>query len=168
MVLVCFWLILIVDPRPIFDYLMISYGFAQFSNGFSMFLTCFWSSALARSSVILWFALVSFGFLLFRFAMFLVNFNSQPSPDLILSYGFLWFCKVSICFCFVFRLICIVGPRLIFGYLMISYGFALFSFGFDTFLGSFYGRPSPDLRLSDDFPWFGMVSLWFWYVSGWF
>ena len=92
--------------------------------------------------------------------MFLFDFNRRLSPDLRLSNDFPWFCIV-LCF----QLILIVGPRPIFGYLMIFYGCALFSFGFDMFWGNFYRRPSPDFQLSDDFLWFGIVFLWFWYVS---
>ena len=40
-VLLCFWLLVIVSPRPIFGYLMISYGFILFSYGFAMFLVDF-------------------------------------------------------------------------------------------------------------------------------
>ena len=39
--LLCFRLILIAGPRPIFGYLMIPYGFVWFSYGFAMFLVDF-------------------------------------------------------------------------------------------------------------------------------
>ena len=45
----------------------------------------------------------------------------------------------------------IVGPRPIFGYLMIPSGFVCFSYGFVMFLVDFNRRPSPDLWLSYDF-----------------
>ena len=41
MVLICFCLILIVDPRPIFSYLMIPDRFPLVSYGFAMFLVDF-------------------------------------------------------------------------------------------------------------------------------
>ena len=93
----------------------------------------FESSALSRSSVILWFPVVLYGFPMvfcfrlilivgprpsFRylmfcydglvwfshgFAMFPIDFNCRPSPDLgYLSYDFLWFCMVCQWFCYVF------------------------------------------------------------------
>ena len=55
-----------------------------------------------------------------------------------------------------FRLICIAGPRPIFGYLMLSVGFVWFSFGFAMFPVDLNRRSSPDLRLSDDFLWFSI------------
>ena len=87
MVLLCFRLILIVGPRPIFCYLMISQGFALFPYGF---------------------------------AMFPIDFNRWPSPDLRLSYDFLWFFISCPMVLLCFRLILIVGPRPIFG---VSYVF---------------------------------------------
>ena len=73
--------------------------------------------------------------------MFLFDFNRRLSPDLRLSNDFPWFCIV-LCF----QLILIVGPRPIFGHLMVSYGSALFTDGCGMFLNEFNRRPSPDLR----------------------
>ena len=82
-VLVYFRLFLIVGPRLIFAYLMISDGFAWFSYGF---------------------------------AMLAVDFNRRY---IMISDGFVWFSNDFD----IFWLILIVGPRPIFGYLMMSYSF---------------------------------------------
>ena len=83
----------------------------------------------------------------------------------MISYGFVLFSMVLLCF----RLNLILGPRPIFGYLMICYGFVLFSYGFAMFPVDLNRRPSPDLRLSYGFLWFCMVFLWFCIVSdNWF
>ena len=149
----CCWLILIVGPRPIFSYLMIS----KF---------------------------------LFVWIMFLIDLNRRPSPDVQISYDFPWFCYVfgwfepsalarssvilwcpMVLYSFLmvllyFWLILIIDPRLIFGALMISFGFAWFSYGLVMFLVDFNLLPSPDPRLSFDFLWFCIVFLWFCYVFG--
>ena len=72
MVFLCFQLILIVAPRPINGYLMVSYSFLM------AFLLC------------------SYGF-----AMFPVDFSRRASPDLRLSYDFLWFSYDFPWFCYV-------------------------------------------------------------------
>ena len=82
--------------------------------------------------------------------------NRRPSPDLRLSYDYLQFSYGLAMFLLCFRLILIVGPRPIFGYLMISYGFVWFSYGFAMFPIDFNRRASPDQRLSCDFLWFSI------------
>ena len=73
------------------------------------------------SYVFLWF----FHWFWYVFDMFPIDFNHRPSPDLRLSYDFLSFSYGFPTALLCFRLILIVGPRPIFGYLMISYGFPL-------------------------------------------
>ena len=106
------------------------------------------------SYVFVWF---SIGFLM----VLVCSRNRWPLPDPQLSYDFLLFSigfpMVLLCF----RLILIVGPRPIFGHLMISYGLVWFCYGFGMFPVDFNHRPSPDLRLSYHFPWICMVSLGF-------
>ena len=163
MVLQCFRLILIVGPRPILGYLMISYGFHQCCYSFAMFpvdLNRRPSPDLRSSYDFQWFPMV-----FYVFAMFPIDFNRRPSPDLRLSCVFVLFSYGFAMFLICFWLILIVGPHPIFGYLMISYGFVWFSYGFAMFPIDFNRRPSPDLRLSYDFLWFCIVFLWFCYVS---
>ena len=107
--------------------------------------------------------MISYGFpmLSYGFAMLAVDFNRRSSPDLRLSYVFLWFSIGFLMGLLYFWLILIVGPRSIFGYLMISYGFVLFSDGFAILAVDFNRRPSHDLRLSYVFLWFSIVFLWF-------
>ena len=100
------------------------------------------------------------------FAMFLVNFNRRPSPDLLLSYDFPWFCMV-------FRRFALLlvdlnrrpspDPRLSCDFL---YLFVQCSYGLAMLWVDMNRRPSPDLRLSDDSQWFGMLFLWFCYILG--
>ena len=124
-VLICLWLFLIVGPRPIFGYLMISHGFVLFSNSFVMLqvdLNHRPLPDLRLSYNFLWCCLVflCFGLILivgprpifvylifpmvfhcfsYVFDMLLVDFNRRHSPDLRLSYDspfvFLWFSYVS-------------------------------------------------------------------------
>ena len=109
----------------------------------------------------------SYGFVMlsYGFAIFLIDFNSWPSPDQRLSYDFPWFPigfpMVLLCF----WLILIVVPHPIFGSLMISYGFPMVFLWFCYVPVEFNRRPSPDLRLSYGFLWFCMVFQWFVYVS---
>ena len=112
MVLHCFWLILIVGPRPNLDYLMIPYGFVMFS----MLLVFFCLILIVEPRPVFGYLTITYGFVWFSLVfvrMFLVGFNRRPSPELVLSYDFLWFGMVPmvlLCFC----LILIVGPRPIF------------------------------------------------------
>ena len=141
MVLVCFWLIFIVGPHPIFGYLMISHGFVWFSIWFCNVSNWFW---IVGPRPIFGYLIISYGFPCFCYGltMFPIDFNRQSSA-LTLTLFILWFlCFPMILYGFsivllYFQLILIVGPRPIFGYLMITYGFPLV------------------------FPWFC-------YVSGWF
>ena len=80
-VLLCFRFIFIVGPRPIFGYLMISCCFPMVFLCFCCYVPNWFSSALARSSVIVWFPIVFHRFF-YGFAMFPVDFNRRPSPDL--------------------------------------------------------------------------------------
>ena len=79
----------------------------------------------------------------------------------MLLYGF---AMILLCFWFIL----IIGPRPIFGNLMLSCGFEWFSIAFAMFLVDSNRRPSPDLRLPYDFLCIWIVSLWLCYVSGWF
>ena len=105
--LLCCWLILIVGPRPIFNYYMVLHGFAivfvWFCIVFLWFCyvsNWFYSSALARSSVILWFRMALI-YCSYGFAMLPVDFNRRPSPDLQLSYDFIFNCIVFLWVCYV-------------------------------------------------------------------
>ena len=101
--LLCVWLILIIGPRLIFGYVVISYNLYGFLFDFAMFLFDF---KRRPSPPIFGYLMISCGF-----AMFSVDFNCRPSPDLRLSYDLLWFCigvpMVLLCF----SLVLIVGPR---------------------------------------------------------
>ena len=131
LVLLCLGLILVLGPRPIFGDLMISYGFVWFSFGFAMFSINFnrrSSHDLRLSIDFPWFCMVSLWFyyfsfifvfrrpspdlcyfmifyglilLFYSFALFWFDLNRLPSPDLRLSYSFLWFCMVFVLFCYV-------------------------------------------------------------------
>ena len=75
----------------------------------------------------------------FGFVIFLIDLKRRPSPDLRSFYDFLvmlWFC----CGLLYILLILIVGPRPIFGYLIISSGLICFAM-FSIYLN---GRPSPN------------------------
>ena len=102
MILLCFRLILIVGPRPISGYLMFSHVFYDFP----MVLLCFPLILIVGPRPIFG---LSYAFRLFSigFAMFLVDLDRRPLPDLgffhdflmillcfRLSYDFLWFCIV--------------------------------------------------------------------------
>ena len=56
--------------------------------------------------VFLWFCIVSFGF-----AIFLIDFNRQHSPNLLFLTVYLWFCKVSDVFA-MFSIALSLPPRL--------------------------------------------------------
>ena len=88
MFLICFQLILIVGSRPIFGYF---YDFISFSDGFIMVLLCFHSISIVCPRPIFGYLMISHGFPLnfYGFAVFLVNCNRWPSPDLRLSYVFI-------------------------------------------------------------------------------
>ena len=84
MILLCFRLILIVGPSPDPSYLMISYGFVLFSNGFVMFLVDF----NRRPSIVFGYHLISYGSVWFcnGLAMFLVDLNRQY---FVIAHGFI-------------------------------------------------------------------------------
>ena len=96
LVLLCFWLILIVGPRPIFAYFMIFHGSVWCSYGLAIFpVDC---NRLPSPDLRLshYFPLFYHGFL-----MFLVDFNRRPSPDLWLSFDFPWICMVFLWSCYI-------------------------------------------------------------------
>ena len=196
--LLCFWLSLIVRPRPIFGYLVISCGVAWFFSWFCYILGWSLSSALARFSVILWFPMAFysvpmallccwlsliagprpiFGYLWYPVALY------SFSHGLVICFGWffivgprpifghlmiLWRCKVFLLFGLFFCVFLILGLYPILGYLMISNGFVLFPHGFAMLFVDFIRRLSHDLRLSHDFQWFCIDPPWFCYVFGWF
>ena len=77
MVLLCFRLISIVGPRPIFNYLMISYGVVWFSYVFGMYPVDF-SRRPFGSLIFIVFHWFSYGF-----DMFLVDFSRLARSSLI-------------------------------------------------------------------------------------
>ena len=127
-----FELILIVGPRLIFRYLMIShfclllvsYGLlhilVDFNRrpspdlrlsygcmvlyGFPMGLPCFWLILIVGTRTISSYHIISYGLVWFSYGLVFwgADFNRRPSPDLLLSYDFLWCCTVVLWFCNVF------------------------------------------------------------------
>ena len=144
MVLLCFWLIFIVGPRPIFGYLLVSYGFRMvFIFLFRMFPVDFNrrpSPDLQLSYDFLRFCMV-FSWFYYAAGCFLSSALTRSSVISCFPIDLYVFLLVLVCFWLIF----IVGPRPIFSYLLISYGFVWFSYGFAMLSVDFHRRPSPDL-----------------------
>ena len=98
MVLQSVWLILTIGPRPVFGYLMISFGFVLIPYG----VTYSWMILIVGPRPIVEFLTISYGFLLFSYgvAVLLVGFDCMPSPDLCFSYDVLWVCMLFPWFCY--------------------------------------------------------------------